>query len=455
MIDGFEPASLDPRSWYHVASASTGDIDIWGLSSDLYFGDASEVTLEPATTVAPRWQFEPVDDTPGRYAIRLSKTGIAKQLSVCHVEDEADDSRTRPCMAVSGDGQEQQWDVAALHDGSYRFVNVRNGSDYHLDTHMESGPFMRSTVNGVSEAVNHWFLRRAGTIDDRSFSTPFHKPRIVGERAEPTHLTRRQNSSDDSSTGVSAGAAAGIGIVVAIAVIVAAALAAFVYLRRRGVTLTQIRRLERQQDNRHSSFTHRRNRSNGSSMRSDRQQLRPQDSFYSSSNAEFLGTNVTPSATQASTSKAIYSNPYHNSNKELYPGGVVNAPSPSVSPFLPHPAITPPLPTAGNPIMLAEMPTGLESHGGTPSHPIGITSTTGLTSTTNLALKPLDTKSQTWNSNPWAFLPPAANGTPNPPQQQQHHGNGNTPYQHVVFEAPAYSYRSELDSSPSTPKATR
>jgi hypothetical protein len=459
MADDFEPASLDPRSWYRIAGDSIGDLDAEGMSSGFYFDNDGSLSLERVTAADYKWQFQPVDNTPGRYAIRLSTTGSAKQLSVCHVEVEADNSRTRPCMATASDEQEQQWDVAARLDGSYTFVNVRNGSDYHLDRHLGSHPFMRSVVDNPSEAGEHWVLTPAGSISDRSYLTTFHKPRIVGEGvqvAESAHLARRQESTDASPSGVSVGAAAGIGIAVALTIIIAAALALLFYLRRRGVTISQIRRLERQQDNRHSAFTHRRNRSNGSSLRSDRHQLRPQDSFYSSSNAEFLGTNViSPTATPSSTNKTIYSNPFHTPNKELFPSGVINAPSPSVSPFLPHPAVAPPLPTAGNPLVVAEMPTGLETQGGMPSHPIGITSTTGLTSTTNLALKPIDTKPQTWNSNPWAFLPPAANGTSAPSQQQQQQSNGSNPYQQAVFEAPTYSYRSELDSSPSTPKALR
>ena len=133
---------------------------------------------------------QPVDDTPGRYALRCTKTAVGKQLSVCWRQDETDSDHTRLCMATSGGGDEQKWDVANWGNDTYRFINVQNGSSHYLDVHPGSPAFMSSNINtSVYQAAQHWLMTSFKKVDDGAYSTVFSE---VGSWNPRTQVDARE-----------------------------------------------------------------------------------------------------------------------------------------------------------------------------------------------------------------------------------------------------------------------
>lgn len=77
-------------------------------------------------------------------------------------------------MAASDGSDAQKWDVADWGNGTYRLVNVRNGSGRYLDVHPGSPAFMSSNTNTkVYQAAQHWLMTSAKRVDDGAYSTVF------------------------------------------------------------------------------------------------------------------------------------------------------------------------------------------------------------------------------------------------------------------------------------------
>lgn len=127
----FTPASLDPNVWYQISEGRVDEADSTNLASMLQQTDDGLAVLGEG--VSHFWQFQPVDDVDGRYALRLSVTSLRQQLAVCFNEDEIADTKTQPCLADSSGSDAQKWDVASWGDETFRFVNVKNGSDYYSE----------------------------------------------------------------------------------------------------------------------------------------------------------------------------------------------------------------------------------------------------------------------------------------------------------------------------------
>ncbi|KJZ70161.1 hypothetical protein HIM_10445 [Hirsutella minnesotensis 3608] len=235
----FRPMTeIDPNAWYHVTESRvdnytkpefgamlqiSGDVlTVWGKNADQY------------------WQFQPVDNIPGRYALRNSRTKLKKQLSVCFREDEISDSMTQPCMEQSSGVSRQKWDIAHFGNRTYRFINVHNGTEYWLDCHIGSPVFMSSnTDTAVRQPAQHWLMTSRAQVNDGAYSTVFtDKPAstVTSHGVVTTIPASRSSPANprpaDDDSGMSSAAAAGVGIASAL-VVIALFLAAFFFWRRR------------------------------------------------------------------------------------------------------------------------------------------------------------------------------------------------------------------------------
>lgn len=126
---------LDSNAWYQLTEERVDNYDSASFGSSLTV-DTGKGTLSMQAANKNYYQFLPVDNKKGRYAIRNSMTGIRKQLSVCYVDDEIADGKTQPCFVTSDGSDEQKWDVADWGNKTYSFLkleNVRNGTSYYLE----------------------------------------------------------------------------------------------------------------------------------------------------------------------------------------------------------------------------------------------------------------------------------------------------------------------------------
>ncbi|KND87937.1 hypothetical protein TOPH_07432 [Tolypocladium ophioglossoides CBS 100239] len=239
MSDLKAATNIDPNVWYHLTEGRVDDHkkDKFGSMLQVVHDDFLAVW---GTDVNQYWQFQPVDDKPGRFAVRCSSTSITKQLSVCWHRDEVDSDRTRPCMAASDGSDEQKWDVANWGNDMYRFVNVKNASSHHLDVHPGNPVVMSSNTNTkVYQAAQHWLMTSVKKVDDGAYSTVFSDVAVPTVTFAPRSKTIPSSdpsgtSSPDACTdGLSSGAKAGIGIGVALGVVALALATLFLWRRKR------------------------------------------------------------------------------------------------------------------------------------------------------------------------------------------------------------------------------
>ncbi|VUC32001.1 unnamed protein product [Clonostachys rosea] len=253
---------LDPNVWYRLSEERVDSYKTVNLTSSLSV-DTSKGTLSMQAANDNLWQFLPVDNVKGRYAIRNSLTGIRKQLSVCYFEDEIADGKTGPCMAVSDGSDEQKWEISDWGNKTYsflRFINKKNGSDYWMDCHKGNPPFMSNQIDtNVYQPAQVWLFQSRSLINDGGFSTTFTNlpsstvqsgstatqsgstttSASTSTSGSTTGSTSTSTSSPDSSnsgssnSGLSSGAAAGIGIGVALGIIALALVAFFFWWRKR------------------------------------------------------------------------------------------------------------------------------------------------------------------------------------------------------------------------------
>lgn len=248
----YDTVTLDSNVWYHVTEARVDDYDKANFTSALQVEDDDGVAVWSA--VDHYWQFQPVKNGPaGRYALRCSRTGVFKQLSACYVADEIDDSKTQPCMRASDGTKAQMWDITDWGNQTYRFLNVKNGSDYVMDVHPGNPPFMASDLRtNIPQPGRHWLMTSVSDVDDGAFSTVFTKvpsatrsDTITTETSSSSETTdaasqstapsesTTSSGSSSSSGGISTGAAAGIGVGVGIAVLGMGIGLFFLWWRRR------------------------------------------------------------------------------------------------------------------------------------------------------------------------------------------------------------------------------
>ena len=156
---------------------------------------------------------QPIGKVPGRYALRCSETTTRKQFAVCYRPSESvENRRTRACLRNSDGSDGQQWDVALWgKNDTYRFINVHNGSKYHLDV-IPNGPvYMSPNLDGYQRR-QRWLMTSVSNVDDAAYSTVFSNasriyrlhhqsltmPRLLSQlpiqqRQQATPATKRAN----------------------------------------------------------------------------------------------------------------------------------------------------------------------------------------------------------------------------------------------------------------------
>lgn len=246
-------ADLDPNAWYQLTESRV-DFN----SSFQAAGGSDDAVLIGAQckTCQQRWQIQPA--SPNTFQVRNQIFGTNRQLSACYNEKEQDSSKTQPCMQPSSGDEAQQWRIEPWGDGTYKFINVANGSDYNMDCHKGNPLFMSSaTAETPKQPAQHWMFSSIGAVNDKAYSTAVtgaassssskavsttpsststsqadqsltsssqSSPKTAS--ATPTSSTEAvsankndKNSDSNSSSPLSSGAAAGVGVGVTILVI--------------------------------------------------------------------------------------------------------------------------------------------------------------------------------------------------------------------------------------------
>ncbi|KAJ4215055.1 hypothetical protein NW759_010084 [Fusarium solani] len=235
-----EPATdIDPNVWYHMTEENVDDYD-GDFKSMLQTWEDGDFRVFPVAKRKTYWQFQPIGKIPGRYALRCSETTTQKQFAVCYRPSESvENRRTRACLRNSDGSDGQQWDVALWgKNDTYRFINVHNGSKYHLDV-IPSGPvYMSPNLDGYQRR-QRWLMTSVSNVDDAAYSTVFsNAPESSADSATTTGESGNQTGQPDTDSGgsdnssLSGGAIAGI-VIGAVLGVLAIALVAFFLWRRR------------------------------------------------------------------------------------------------------------------------------------------------------------------------------------------------------------------------------
>ena len=106
--------------------------------------------------------------------LRCSQTGADVQLSVCLQSDvDEKDTETRPCLRNASNHETQQWDIFEFKSNStYRFINVHNGTGYHMDCLPNGSVFMSPDIDDRPyQSAQHWLMTSASNVNDKAYST--------------------------------------------------------------------------------------------------------------------------------------------------------------------------------------------------------------------------------------------------------------------------------------------
>jgi hypothetical protein len=233
----FTPATdIDPNAWYHISEERVDKTNWTTLTNSLQIRDKAAGELVVWLDNGHRWQVQPVGND--QYALRCGEAGVSKQLSVCYAPDEFSSTKTQPCLADSHGGDEQKWMIAdwGLPDNPvYRFINVKNGSDYWMDVHQGNPIFMSPDIKtDFYRPAQRWLMRSGDAINDESYSTTFTNLPTAAA-SEASGVATRNSSGSDNSNHTNVGLAVGVGIAVAILIIAAALGAYFLWLKYRRV----------------------------------------------------------------------------------------------------------------------------------------------------------------------------------------------------------------------------
>ncbi|KAF9874811.1 hypothetical protein CkaCkLH20_07505 [Colletotrichum karsti] len=155
-------ATLDPNAWYRISETrvdnSTGP---FALNLQLRT-EVNGLRVHPKEGGEGAWQFQPYGDVKGRYLMRLDQTGVKAQLSACYEATEPASGKTVACMRDSSTDASQLWDISDFGSGTFKFVNVANGTGYVLDVHPKSNLFMSNEIEGTNGVENqlaqHWVI---------------------------------------------------------------------------------------------------------------------------------------------------------------------------------------------------------------------------------------------------------------------------------------------------------
>jgi hypothetical protein len=175
-------SDTDPNVWYQLTESRVDfNSSLQYNGKDIFFALANQKAQQ-------YWQFFPVDN--GNYQLRNRATDT-KQLGTCYKPQENGDSKTQPCMVNPIDGERsQKWIVDQWDDGTWRFVNVGNGTNYNMDVHPGNPPFMSGVIAKLPrQPAQHWMWQSMMPIDDGAYSTAFGKVGGTYARSDTLPLT--------------------------------------------------------------------------------------------------------------------------------------------------------------------------------------------------------------------------------------------------------------------------
>jgi Ricin-type beta-trefoil lectin domain-like len=157
--------AFDGNAWYQITESRVDfNSSLQILGQGLFFSG------QCGTCTNQKWQMQL--DSSGQYQLKNSASGVSKQLSVCYTPAETDSSKTQPCMLPSSGDDSQKWRVDPWGDGTFKFVNVGNGSKYNMDCHPGNPLFMSSqTAATPKQPAQHWEFSSIGVINDGAYST--------------------------------------------------------------------------------------------------------------------------------------------------------------------------------------------------------------------------------------------------------------------------------------------
>ncbi|KAI1070452.1 hypothetical protein LB507_006683, partial [Fusarium sp. FIESC RH6] len=251
MSDPVPATELDPNVWYHVTEQNVDkdyktnwrsilqmnqdpnvkddDLHVWLVKTDdgnvsAFWQFVSESRLLDFSQRLILCYQQPMESTPGRYMLRYSQTGADVQLSICLQSDvDEKDTETRPCLRKATNHATQQWDVFEFKSNStYRFINVHNGTGYHMDCTPSGSVFMSPDVDDRPyQSAQHWLMTSASNVNDSAYSTVASENPSSTSSKSSTSTTAPVSESSDHK-GLSSGAIAGIAVGVVLGVIVVA-----------------------------------------------------------------------------------------------------------------------------------------------------------------------------------------------------------------------------------------
>lgn len=167
-------ADLDSNAWYRLSQTRV-DNSTGPFALNLQLRDVG-LRVHPVADGTAAWQFQPVGDVKGRYLMRLDKTGVKQQLGVCFDATEPAPGNTVACLRTSSIDTSQQWDISDFGSGTFKFVNVANGTKYVLDVHPQANLFMSDAIEGTpgvaeNQLAQHWVMSSVKAVNDGAYST--------------------------------------------------------------------------------------------------------------------------------------------------------------------------------------------------------------------------------------------------------------------------------------------
>ena len=155
--------ALDPNAWYQLTEPQVD------FNSSLQLAGNGLVMAAAGENALQYWQIFPVSN--GYYQVRNQAAGLKSQLGACYAAQETDASRTQPCMLPGSGDDSQLWNITSWGDGTYRFVNVGNGTGYNMDRHPVGPMFMSSATEAVpNQPAQHWEFSSLLPVNDGAYS---------------------------------------------------------------------------------------------------------------------------------------------------------------------------------------------------------------------------------------------------------------------------------------------
>jgi hypothetical protein len=156
--------SPDSTVWYQITNS------VQGFNSSLQFNGFVIWLSGSDPPINQLWQFFPSND--GSYQIR--NKAITEQLTGCYKAGEPTAGHTQPCMMPTTNDTTQEWKLSQWPDGTYKIINVANGTGYNMDCHPGNSIFMSPDVaETLNQPGQHWEIKSLSDNTDGAFSSAF------------------------------------------------------------------------------------------------------------------------------------------------------------------------------------------------------------------------------------------------------------------------------------------